>query len=310
MNLDERFSAARTELETMFANADVPPADGVRTRHRRRLAARYGAIGLAALTLVFGTAAIVNNREREGVVADDSSTPTTTQLSTTVPQTKDGTMEIVASADLRFDPAVLAVPVGEYQVVLVGGTGTGSHNLVFERDGVLSRPLGVDGPGDRDEGSVRFTEPGEYIFFDTIPGHRAAGMEGRVIVGDNESKASNSMFPPANPNVTHGAETWAVVLAGAFAGYDDVDVGTLPALAPAIDAATAAGYTTGQTTCDMGAAEALGVDPQSGPSPTSSFYTVSVYFRNVAEARQALDAFHAAGFGGGVAAQVETFCLD
>jgi hypothetical protein len=87
-----------------------------------------------------------------------------------------------------------------------------------------------------------------------------------------------------------------VVLAGA----SEPDA---PVLVAAVEAATAAGYTTGPTDCDFGAAEALGI------SDTGT-YTVSVYLSSEADAQAALAAFEATGLTGGVVAQVETFCLD
>jgi hypothetical protein len=100
-------------------------------------------------------------------------------------------------------------------------------------------------------------------------------------------------FPEATDDVTHGGTTWAVVLAGADA-LDAV------ALFEAENSARAAGYLTGPTSCDEGAAEALGAGQ----------YTVSVYFDSEAVARQALAAFQEAGFAGGAVAEVVTYCLD
>lgn len=103
-------------------------------------------------------------------------------------------------------------------------------------------------------------------------------------------------FPPELTELTHGAATWVVVLA---AGPEPDD----PALGAAVEAATAAGYTTGPTDCDFGAPAALGW-------PDSGTYTVSVYLSSEADAQAALAAFEATGVDGGVVAEVETYCLD
>lgn len=102
-------------------------------------------------------------------------------------------------------------------------------------------------------------------------------------------------FPPANLDITHGGTTWAVVLAGAVESDD-------PVLGAAQQAAGDAGYDSGPTDCDEGAAEALGLD--------GSAYTVSVYFSSEADARQAHTAFEERGVRGAAVAQVSTFCLD
>ena len=102
-------------------------------------------------------------------------------------------------------------------------------------------------------------------------------------------------FPPANTNLTQGGTTWAVVLAGS-ADFED------PALQQAVAAASDAGYVTGPTDCDRGAAAALGIDSE-------IVYTVSVYFVTEADARAAQAAFADRNQPGTVT-QVQTFCLD
>lgn len=102
-------------------------------------------------------------------------------------------------------------------------------------------------------------------------------------------------FPPARDQLVHGDPTWAVVLAGS---EDPAD----PVLAEAEQAAEEAGYTTGLTDCDDGAAEALGL-------PAPGTYTVSVYLETEEDAEAAAVAFAARGTEG-VVAEVRTFCLD
>ena len=101
-------------------------------------------------------------------------------------------------------------------------------------------------------------------------------------------------FPPARQDLEHGGSTWAVILAGATTADE-------AALSDATRAAEDAGYSTGPTDCDEGAAEALG-------QPEGAF-TVSVYFESEAEAHAAASAFDARGING-VVAEVQTFCLD
>lgn len=102
------------------------------------------------------------------------------------------------------------------------------------------------------------------------------------------------VFPQERQDLEHGGPTWAVVLAGAADAED-------PAIAAAERAATEAGYTTGWTDCDEGAAEALGM-----PGGT---ITLSVYFDTEDDARAAAAAFAARDIDG-VVAEVRTYCLD
>jgi hypothetical protein len=101
-------------------------------------------------------------------------------------------------------------------------------------------------------------------------------------------------FPPGRESLEHGGDAWVVVLAGS----DDIDD---PVLAEAVEAAEDAGYLTGPTDCDFGAAEALG-------QPAGNL-TVSVYLASESDAEAALLAFATRGVTG-VVGQVQTFCLD
>ena len=108
------------------------------------------------------------------------------------------------------------------------------------------------------------------------------------------STTTSLPFPPGRESLEHGSDTWAVVLAGS-ADFDD------PVLAEAVQAAGDAGYVTGPTDCDIGAAEALG-------QPAGNL-TVSVYLESESDAEAARLAFEAGGVTG-VVALVQTFCLD
>jgi ABC-type Fe3+-hydroxamate transport system substrate-binding protein len=103
-------------------------------------------------------------------------------------------------------------------------------------------------------------------------------------------------FPPARQDLQHGGETWVVVLAAA----EDFNA---PALDAAVQAASDAGYATGATDCDMGAAAVVGL-----PEDTH-VYSVSVYLETEADAAAALTAFEARSVTGDVGT-VMTFCLD
>jgi hypothetical protein len=104
-------------------------------------------------------------------------------------------------------------------------------------------------------------------------------------------------FPPERTDLEHGGDAWVVVLAASEdpAGSD---------LETAIVIAGEAGYTTGATDCDFGAATALGL-----PEDRRHFFTVSVYLRSESDAIAALDAFRARGVDGAVAL-VQTYCMD
>jgi hypothetical protein len=104
-------------------------------------------------------------------------------------------------------------------------------------------------------------------------------------------------FPPERPNLEHGGDAWVVVLA-ASEEFED------PILAEAVGHARDAGYLTGATDCDVGAAAAVGLSESD-----RHYYTVSVYLNSETDAEVALEAFLARGVDGAVA-RVQTYCLD
>lgn len=76
---------------------------------------------------------------------------------------------------LAFDQDSYEVPAGEVQV-LYRNEGSLPHTLVIE--GVDGFKLSV---GDEDSGSVEL-EPGSYVLYCDVAGHREAGMEAELTV--------------------------------------------------------------------------------------------------------------------------------
>jgi plastocyanin len=68
----------------------------------------------------------------------------------------------------------------------------GSVTIDFTNDSSLPHNVTLDGPGVEDEGTDTVTgsstsvtldlQPGEYTFYCSVDGHRAAGMEGKLVV--------------------------------------------------------------------------------------------------------------------------------
>jgi hypothetical protein len=79
MSIEERLSQARTEMQDMFTETEVPEVGGVQRRSRRRTAMRTGAGALALGALVFGAVAVLSDdSDSRGKVdvADDNTTTT------------------------------------------------------------------------------------------------------------------------------------------------------------------------------------------------------------------------------------------
>jgi plastocyanin len=85
----------------------------------------------------------------------------------------------VTSGNLYYKPKAVATKAGNVRITLVNAE-TGSHNLVIE--GIPRFELQVNGKGSKDTNVVAL-EAGDYVFYCTLPGHRAAGMQGEIAVG-------------------------------------------------------------------------------------------------------------------------------
>lgn len=91
----------------------------------------------------------------------------------------------VAMGDNYFEPAELVVPANTDITINLTNEGVSTHNFNIDELGVQS--------GDVESGgSVSFTfntgAPAEYEFYCSIPGHREAGMVGRLVVTDDPAQ--------------------------------------------------------------------------------------------------------------------------
>jgi uncharacterized cupredoxin-like copper-binding protein len=87
----------------------------------------------------------------------------------------------VSAGELVFDPDRIELPAGFPVNVALTSTDI-FHDLVVDE---IDFHLGAD----RDEtavGGLMFEDPGTYIAYCSVPGHREAGMELEIIVGDHE----------------------------------------------------------------------------------------------------------------------------
>jgi plastocyanin len=92
------------------------------------------------------------------------------------------TIALTSPADgaLVFDQEALEVPAGEVSIDYTNPSPV-PHNVAVEAGGeALAQGATVSGG---DSGAAIATlEPGEYVFYCSIPGHREAGMEGSLLV--------------------------------------------------------------------------------------------------------------------------------
>jgi plastocyanin len=93
----------------------------------------------------------------------------------------EGAPEVPLTAgSLRFDPDRLELPTGVPVNVALTSTDV-FHDLVVDQ---IDFHLAAD-RDDTTVGGLVFDEPGTYVAYCSVPGHREAGMELELVVGDH-----------------------------------------------------------------------------------------------------------------------------
>ena len=84
----------------------------------------------------------------------------------------------VVGTEFSFNPSSISVQAGEKVRIIFNNLGGTVHNLTIEGLGIGTKTID---PGKTD--AIEFTSPaaGNYNFFCSIPGHKAAGMAGTLI---------------------------------------------------------------------------------------------------------------------------------
>lgn len=82
----------------------------------------------------------------------------------------------VVATEFAFDPSEAEISASG--TITVENAGTVEHDLVIED--LTTGPIAA---GETGELVIDGLDPGEYDYYCSIPGHRDAGMEGRVLVG-------------------------------------------------------------------------------------------------------------------------------
>jgi FtsP/CotA-like multicopper oxidase with cupredoxin domain len=108
----------------------------------------------------------------------------------------------VAARDISFENKTLNVAGPGLVNFVVSNTGAIEHDFTIDIPKVKIAPR----PGQRATGAVTFEKPGTYSFYCSLPGHREAGMEGKLIVGTGAGLSSKveaaSSAAPAAPTPT------------------------------------------------------------------------------------------------------------
>lgn len=141
------------------------------TRIDRRTFFTVSGIGLASVAV--GARAVM--------AQDSDSTPTGDATPGATPgasPTASGVIEVETLDALKFDPAEFEAAPG--QEIHVSNKGALQHDFVIDELDMTTDVL--DGGSDQTIKVPDDAEPGEYTFYCSIPGHQAAGMEGKMTI--------------------------------------------------------------------------------------------------------------------------------
>ena len=113
-------------------------------------------------------------------VACASTTPSDATPPSVAP---DGTQQvtIIASDDMKFQPAAVGVHAGQPLVLTLRNAGQSAHDLTLSEGVAQPVKLTVNG-GETTTRSFTFDRPGTYKFECSMPGHALTGMRGTISV--------------------------------------------------------------------------------------------------------------------------------
>jgi plastocyanin len=91
----------------------------------------------------------------------------------------------IVATEFRFAPAKVRVTAGQrVTVILDNSDGETEHGISFPALGLRLQAKA----GEIARKTAEFDKPGQYDFVCDLPGHREAGMEGTLVVGDSLAK--------------------------------------------------------------------------------------------------------------------------
>jgi len=166
----------------------------------RRLRWTLG-IGLAALVTAVGVLGLLTLGPAGGLLApqDDDVTATaadahvadytpdvTVKLKTVIAEGKMAFQGVGGEIDGQINPDLSVEPGQVVQVTLVNGDGA-LHDVVFPDFNAASDE--ITGQGSSTAIVFRASDEGTFDYFCSVPGHRQAGMEGQITVGETPAQA-------------------------------------------------------------------------------------------------------------------------
>ena len=176
----------------MTTGHDSEHTPGAQAPHRFGTRGRAGAIGLIGLVaLAFACAPSVLTSSSPGAPGARVAPVAALEAAKPTPELR------LTASEFAFDQPTLRLDPGQHVHLSLQNRGVIQHNLHVEGS---SATLQAD-PGTTAQGDFSFDRPGTYEFFCSIPGHKEAGMTGKLIVG-NATAGHTEHTAEAHPPTT------------------------------------------------------------------------------------------------------------
>jgi plastocyanin len=133
------------------------------------------------LAIPLALAACGDDDEDDTAATETTAEETTAEDTTTTEAAGGGGGETIDISETEFaiDPKEVTAQAGQVTFA-ISNDGSAPHNLEVEGNGVEEVSDTIEG-GQKTDLTVEL-EPGEYVMYCAIPGHREQGMEGTVTV--------------------------------------------------------------------------------------------------------------------------------
>ena len=87
----------------------------------------------------------------------------------------------IISEEFSFSPKKIEVQADQELHITLANHGALAHNITFKDKAVATDTIQGD---EKTTTTVTFSEPGQYEFICSVPGHANAGMKGQVVVNN------------------------------------------------------------------------------------------------------------------------------
>ena len=110
----------------------------------------------------------------------------------------------ISMHDIYFDPAEVTIPADTPVTVKLPNEGAALHDFSIDALGIAVEV----NPGDTGEVTID-APPGEYEYYCSIPGHKAAGMVGKLIVKEGAGDVASAPAADSGESATTASDTTA-----------------------------------------------------------------------------------------------------